>query len=368
MLQIKRPSLKVPLLTLLFLLVWLLVAETVMRTPFVTDRLMAPTLNTRHRQFEVQWDRLQKFVRENGRVECIFLGNSMVVSAFNPIVFANAYEAETGERLRCFNFGIDAIPTLTAGSLAQILMEEYQPRLLIYGMDARDLSVGRDEGDTTVIQDMAWLQYRMGNFNLEGWLVEHSALYRSRRLLDNLFHFSYRDTLRSYYGPESPLGLLGYDPVDTIADYINQSPDPNNPEYQIQYYYRLLSSYRILPENQAGLEMLLAQQQTPGQLLLVEMPVPDTYFHFFGNVTSATEGDYATFTNYVSSAASRFNVPFWLSTNENLIPDEGWMDYSHVNAQGAKIFSAWLGQQVGQAVNNGELMPGELTSPEERSP
>ncbi|MBE2199762.1 MAG: hypothetical protein IAE79_14200 [Anaerolinea sp.] len=355
MLRLTRPSLRIPLLTLLFLLLLGGVAEAVARLPAFQSRLMAPTLNTRHRQFEMQWWRLQQVAEEDGRIDCIILGSSMVVSGFNPLVFAHTYQEETGEALHCFNFGIDAIPTMTAGALAQILMEEYQPRLLIYGMDARDLAVTRTDRDTTVILDMPWLQYRLGRFNLEGWLVEHSALYRYRRLLFNLSRFYYRDTLRSYYGSETPHGRLGYDPDDTVADYIAMPPDPNNPEYQIQYYFRVLSAYQVQAENQAGLEMLLVQQQASSQLLVVEMPVPDTYFYFFGEATA----DYAAFTHYVDETTAHYDVPFWETTSLHLIPDDGWMDYSHLNTNGATIFSAWLGRQVGQAVNNGELARGE---------
>lgn len=355
LLQLKRPSLQVPLLTLLFLLLLVGAAEGVARLPAFQSRMMPPHLNTRHRQFEVQWGRLQQLARAEGRVECIILGNSMVVSGFDPLAFAQAYREETGEGLRCFNFGVDAIPTMTAGALAEILMAEYQPRLLIYGLDARDLAVTRTDQDTSFILDMAWVQYRLGHFSLEGWLVEHSALYRYRRLLRNLIYFEYRDTLRSYYGPESAAGRLGYDPVDTVADYITQPPDPTVQEFQIQYYYRLLSDYQIQTENRAGLETMLAQQQRPGQLLVIEMPVPESYFYFFGDATA----DYATFTNYVNDTTARYGVPFWQTAPLGLIPDDGWMDYSHLNTEGAAIFSTWLGHQVGQANRAGELAQGQ---------
>lgn len=351
MLRLTRPSLHLPLLTLLFLLILTGMAEAVVRQPAFQSRLMAPTLNTRHRQFEVQWHRLQQVAQEDGRVDCIVLGNSMVVSGFDPLVFARAYQEETGETLTCFNFGVDAIPTMPAGALAKILIEDYQPRLFIYGLDARDLAVARTDRDTTVILDMPWVQYRMGHFNLEGWLIEHSALYRYRRLLYNLSRFQYRDTLRSYYGPETARGRLGYDPDETVADYINVPPDPNNPEFQIQYYYRLLSDYQLDAENQAGLEMLLAQQQAPGQFLVLEMPVPDTYFFFFGDAAA----DHDTFTRYVNETSARYHVPFWQTSSLRLFPDDSWMDYSHLNAKGAEIFSAWLGHQISQAVKNGEL-------------
>jgi hypothetical protein len=33
-----------------------------------------------------------------------------------------------------------------------------------------------------------------------------------------------------------------------------------------------------------------------------------------------------------------------------MIPDDGWVDYSHLNVDGADVFSAWLGGQIGEMV------------------
>ena len=39
----------------------------------------------------------------------------------------------------------------------------------------------------------------------------------------------------------------------------------------------------------------------------------------------------------------------------NMIPDDGWVDYSHLNTKGAKIFSEWLAHRVGQALEQSEI-------------
>jgi hypothetical protein len=354
MLRFTRQSLYIPLMTVGFLLVMLAAGEAFVRSPFFQSRTMAPTLNSVHRQFEWQWQRLKEVAQQDGKVDCIVLGNSMVVSGFDPIAFADAYAEQTGERLQCVNFGVDAIPTATAGALAKILVDEYQPRLLIYGTSARDLAVSRNDYDTTVILDLPWLQHKLGNFNPEGWLLEHSVLYRSRRLLYNLSRLSFRDTLRSYYGPPKEQGRLGYDPVFEATENVAVPPDPSSGDYQVQYNYGLLANYKILPENRAGLELLLQQQGEGSQLLLVEMPVPDTYFDFYDDAGN----EYRSFLDSVGEAAERHSVPFWQTVPLRQIPLEGWMDYTHMNAQGATIFSTWLGKEVGEAVQSGELALG----------
>jgi hypothetical protein len=68
--------------------------------------------------------------------------------------------------LSCFNFGVDALTPVSAAYLAQILVDTYHPKLLIFGTDARDFAIDRQSEETTVIADMAWVQYRLGKFNI----------------------------------------------------------------------------------------------------------------------------------------------------------------------------------------------------------
>jgi hypothetical protein len=166
----------------------------------------------------------------------------------------------------------------------------------------------------------------------------------------NLSQLASRDTLRSYYGPESAAGRLGYDPVEEVTAQVTEPPDPRSSAFLVQYYFGLLSPYRMQAANQAGLESLLEQQQR-GQILVVEMPVPDTYFDFFTDPSR----EYGAFLDYVQSTTANYGVPFWQTAPLGLIPPEGWMDYSHLNARGASTFSAWLGAEVGAAAQAGDL-------------
>jgi hypothetical protein len=85
------------------------------------------------------------------------------------------------------------------------------------------------------------------------------------------------------------------------------------------------------------------------QVIVTEMPVADGLFYFFGN----GQDDHQRFLAQVDQLAKAHEVPFWQTDALDMIPDDGWFDYSHVNTAGAAIFSNWLGQQVGEAVNQG---------------
>jgi hypothetical protein len=78
------------------------------------------------------------------------------------------------------------------------------------------------------------------------------------------------------------------------------------------------------------------------------MPVPDTYFYFFDKDGVM----YQAFLDLVESSASKNQVMFIKTSGLNLIPNDGWVDYAHVNTKGAAIFSEWLGIQIGQFFSN----------------
>jgi hypothetical protein len=81
------------------------------------------------------------------------------------------------------------------------------------------------------------------------------------------------------------------------------------------------------------------------------MPVPDTYYYFFGN----GKDDYQRFIDQVNHLAEANEVQFWQTSPLQLIPDDGWVDYTHMNTTGARAFSQWLGQRVGERVNQGTI-------------
>jgi hypothetical protein len=41
-------------------------------------------------------------------------------------------------------------------------------------------------------------------------------------------------------------------------------------------------------------------------------------------------------------------TPLWRIADHPEIPRQGWWDYTHLNIQGAEIFSQWLGAQLSE--------------------
>lgn len=315
-------------------------AEVFARSDIFRAPLTAPSMGTRHYEFGPKFAQLEMISKEEGKINCLILGSSMVDLGIDPEVIASTFKEQAGQEIRCFNFAIDALPAAGAAALAEILVTEYEPQLLIYGTDARDYAVRREAEDLTVILDSNWIRYRQGIFTLDGWLLQNSYLYRFRNHLPQLLRFDFEDTLRS--NQRGRITKYGFTPVSKTGAQVTTPPDLNDDAYLLQYYFGLLSDYEMQSANLAGLERILDLSEPALKVAIVEMPVPETYFYFFGNGRQ----DYQVFIDRVSHLAATKNVPFWQSTPLRFIPDEGWVDYSHMNTKGARIFSAWLGQRL----------------------
>jgi hypothetical protein len=76
------------------------------------------------------------------------------------------------------------------------------------------------------------------------------------------------------------------------------------------------------------------------------MPVPNTYFDFFDQ----PETDFAQFIEGVKALVSENGALFIESTRWDRIPDDGWMDYSHVNSPKERrcLVHGWDGRLVGR--------------------
>jgi hypothetical protein len=289
--------------------------------------------------------RLQAIVQQEGRIDCIAIGSSTVNLDFDPAAFAVGYKGATGQPLNCFNFGIDAATAVSAAALAQILIEDYQPGLLIYGTDARDYVVPSNAPDAASVLESSWIQYRLGHLSLKGWLVEHSYFYRYIQQLYHLLHFSFNTVLTPLIEPTSDITDNGFIPKSIVSTYVEEPPDPQHGFVELSYYQRILSNYEMLQENTDGLQRIMGHNLRDTKVMVVQMPVATGYYYLFGR----GQDDYQTFVDEVKILSKEQQVTFWQPNPQELLPDDGWSDYNHLNTKGAAVFSRWLGQQVGHS-------------------
>jgi hypothetical protein len=325
-------------------------AELLARNQTIQELLPFPSVGSSHRVFEGRITLLDKFVEQQGHVDCIFLGSSMVGVGINPDVFSQVYSSLVGEDIDCFNFGLQGLTASTAAIMANYLVEEYQPYLIIYGISARDFSK-KAGAPAAIALDIPWMRYQSGDFSLEGWLVEHSYAFRYMLVYRNWMTADIDEFKSNVYVFFKGSTLNGYSNVKRIFENILSPPDP----VLEKSFFMTMSDYEVSQKDNHGLVNLLALQDSDTQIVLAELPVHSTYMLFFEN----GEKDYQIFIDHVEELTSKQDAIFWQVMHLNIIPDDGWMNRNHLNSTGASIYSQWLGEKIANAVQSGELRPIE---------
>ena len=318
-------------------------AEGIARLPAVESHLPAPSIGSSHEQFEVQLYLLEKYAAADP-IDCFFLGSSMVWRGIDPARFADAYAAQTGESLRCFVLGVNALTASGAAILAGYVVNTYHPRLLIYGVSPRDFNraVTVQGFAARQFNTLDWLRYRRGTFNVTGWLFDHSAafgyayFYRAWMLPD------FPEQVQSRRERENSTHADGYSPYWETLTW----PVSGHEKQRMNLIYRQYTP--VLDELDAVRQIVALRGQT--QVILVEVPQhEDVITKLIGSEA------YALFNSQIDEITTPARVLYWPTTLLGLIPDEGWYNLNHLNDTGAQIFSRWLGEQVGAAANAGEL-------------
>jgi hypothetical protein len=324
------------------LVVVLAVGEVISRSEIVRDSLPAPSVGSPSRLLEIQRAGLAALSEAEGGVDCIFLGNSLVLFGVDPAAFASAFAARTGTPVRCFNFAVSATSPSQVAPIARILAEDYHPRWLIYGLTKRDFNAG---DDAPAIESIPWVRYRLAEPSLDGWLAQHSLLYGYSLMAAARYGAT--------AGADDPSRHLrrGFYPAAaaTILD-----------EENVERARALLLRQVELPaseERMRALDDLIALRSSGISVALLEMPVHLSPARW---PRAATIGNAAVM-DRVKQRASAAGVPFWTPPPE-LIPADGWLDLWHLNAKGAEVLSRWLGERVASTVQHGEFPSLETTA------
>jgi hypothetical protein len=330
------------LLTLFIMVLITSIIEILLRIDPIASSLPNSNFGGQHGQLETQFARLDLIVSRSEPINCLLLGDSLVWLGIDPEAFQIAYEDASGQSLHCFNFGVSAMPAAAAAMLADYLVKEYDPILLVYGVHARDLAVPITDEESQIIINNSWFQYRRGITNLPNWFKAHSAIFRNLDYLRAILQIDIATV-------QNPLGweyrqLHGFDPKSFALLDVNVPPNPEDPMQQggFKWYW----DYQIREENLVAVKHISELRNQERQVVVVVMPVHSNFMYFFQN----GEKDYARFISSLEETLAQSETEFWFTNGAVNIPTDGWYDYSHLNLQGAEIFSTWLGTEVGNSV------------------
>lgn len=313
--------------------------EGVFRLGWADNLLPMRSVGNFHTQFETKWFKLQDYVKQNGGVDVILLGNSMVNTGIDPEVVAARYKELTGEDVRIFNFGVEGLTVTPLSSLAQILVEKYHPGTIILYTEMRDYIAGNGDETANEFLANAWVQQQLSHPSVEGYLEEHSfALQRTLPFR----YWSRADFLDTYILDARRLSETsdqGYEADRQTGENIDRLPnlaDPADAET-----FNLFKNYLMDPSRISDLENILAYKNQGTTVIVTEMPTYPTYYAYLEN--PSIQQDYQSKLEQIVQSASGYFLP---TVPSDLIPLTARVDNHHLNFLGAPIYSNLLAEQL----------------------
>lgn len=321
------------------IIILLIFVELLARSARIQTILPVRSVGNSHAQFEIKWFKLEEYVRQNGGVDVILLGNSMLNTGVDPEVFVEEYEKTTGVHLRVFNFGVEGLTVSPNSKLASLLIETYHPGTLIYFTEIRDYIAKNGVNEEATFLDSDWLAYRLGVNNPKGWLIDHS------RMVQYWLPFrgwSRPDFLDNYILSTRRLrntSSSGYEFEDNVRQVLLMHPDPDSADEA--ELFELYGNFSFDPQRLEELKSILSLEESGTRIVISEIPVDPAFYEYFGGET-VHQAYYSEIMQYVSDQGGTFAQMI----NPHKIPYTGRSDdYVHMNILGAKIYSRLLAQE-----------------------
>jgi hypothetical protein len=334
----KRFSLiSILLISLLVVVLGLIGLEGASRIPKVARRFPVRSVGSHTSQFETKWFKLQNYVKTNGGVDVILLGNSMVNTGVDPAVFADEYEKQTGIRLRVFNFGVEGTTVEPNLAIAEILVNTYRPKYLLYFTEMRDYVAGNGQAFTVDFLENDWLQFRLGKPALKGWVIDKSAAMQMLLPFRGWSRSDFLDTYLFNIKRINDTRENGYEPDrNTSQDWL--TADPNSPEEKM--LFDLYRNFQIDSTRMDQLKTLVELTSHGTTVIVTEIPAHTRFFDYFGG-----EGVHQSYLGNIASVITQTGGLYVPPLDPNLIPLEGRPDNHHLNYLGAETFSNLLAEQ-----------------------
>jgi hypothetical protein len=297
-----------------------------------------------HAQFEIKWQKLAEFVRQNGGVDVILLGSSMVNTGIDPAVFSSQLTL-SDPPLRVFNFGVEGLTVVPMADLAELLVDTYHPLAIIYFTEMRDYLAGNGDDTARTFLENEWLRYRISQKSPIGWAVDHSAALQMLLPLRQWPRADFLDTYLQNLRRLDNTRLDGYEPEIQQTEFTGELPDPADP--QDREFFALYGNYSIADQRLESLMSMLMLFNKGTYILVTEFPAYPGFYQYFGGEQVHT--DYlVTIEDFILKNGGTFIPPI----DPNLIPLNGRSDDHHLNSRGAAQYSTLLGKQFNLLCQN----------------
>lgn len=360
-LNISRPKSKTFYWGILLLISLVTISELIARTDWAQERIPFQAYGTNNIQFEFQVRNFNAFMEDHDTLDCVILGTSMSFRGINPEVVDAAYLAARGENINCYNFSVIGLHLRDAVLLRDMLAKIYHPKLFIVGISFLDFSESRENSLGSRFYENDWLLHQLGEVSLKGWLVNNSYAFRAMLLLSYTVPYQLNYEGKNGIGFfidkwERQISSYGFGMTSTILEDIGSPMTPN----QISRFLEQFGEFNSSTTNLAAMDDLLSHNNRDGvETIILEMPYHENLVRIIdenGNQLPEQElldNLIADVHKELTHIAESYGVQYWRTGVLESIPEDGWRDRYHLNHIGSEIFSIWLGETLGNAVDSG---------------
>ncbi len=322
----------------LSLLIFCAILELFARTPASKFLFPRVSYGSSHPHFEIQLSRLRDRYAKEGKIDCIFIGNSQVLYGIDPSIVEQVYQEKTGRSIRCQNFGLGGLTPLTSGPLSKMLIRNFHPSLIVFETGVLDYSTSSMEGTDESIMSSPWMKYQLGDFSLDGWLYENSYAFRMVAGIDRTLKYIEESNTHIEWNGHAKLS----------------GQTSTSIEDQVKFFETALSTLEITDRQVGGLENLLSLNSSEVQVVIIETPIHPAFYQIKRRVRNL----YPTFESMLTFQTSQAGANLWLTRTEIELPVEEWHDLAHLNEEGSANFS----RQIGYFLSN-VYMPHQSDNP-----
>ena len=323
--------------------------EWLFRQGLLDDSLPLRSHGLDNIQFDIKWFKLQEYLSVHGGVDIIFTGSSLVNTGIDPAIIQDQVLRQTGNSILFFNYGTEGLSLTATAATIRILIETARPDIIVLATEMRDYynTSGQELADRYISN--SWVQQKMGNPSVPGWLLDNSLLLQKAFVLRDWMRVDFPETLKLNIRRWHDTSESGYEPDNRIMPNIASPIDLNDPEEKALYeaYY----PFDVADERLQALQDILAVcKNNEVQLVLLDMPAHPTFFGYFGG--ESEHGHYLDFIEGFSRENDVVLIPAMPFEN---VPVEGWSDRIHLNKTGVPVFSQYLGENLSSLLENGQL-------------
>lgn len=313
---------------------WLLL-EFVARTPIVERSLQTPGRGVSLPMLDIGLEQSERYIAEEGGVDCIFIGNSTVHRAIDPEQFRRHLDNSVGHSVRALNLTAGGMPPAGKRILLELAMR-YRPQVIVYGVSGELADLKDKQRDVAILSQNSWIQHQLGQPSILGWLVDNSRLFQYGQLFRNVADG--RKFIDEFVSRRNKIQAV------TRCGFV---PSRRRLSEQVvkKTAFRLTDS----PVSFPGLAEIL-EHQSRVQIVFLVMPLHDTEYVNLNTTKSEFLSRRRVLADEVKSHAGN-----WWNIPTDDLPDSCWQDPRHLNASGAAIFTRRLAERFAEAIDEDSI-------------